>query len=358
MEAIHVELGANSYDVTIEKGLLGRVGPLVKKLTGNARVAIITDTIVDALYTEPLLQSLAAAGIEGKSIVFPAGEASKNLAVLGKVYDELTDLGLTRSDVIITLGGGVPGDLGGFAAATYLRGIPFIQIPTTLLAQVDSSVGGKVAIDLPGGKNLAGSFYQPKAVFIDPDLLRSLPARTVHEGLAEVIKYGCIRDEQLFELFERCSGDQDLSALWERIIRDCCTIKARIVERDEHDFGERMLLNFGHTIGHAAERYYGFGTYSHGEAVGAGMAMITAQSERLGMTEPGTAQRIEAVLKKFDLPVYVDAPPTALAANIGHDKKKRGSSVTLILLKKIGQAYGHAVSADNLLHYIPEGVRS
>ena len=355
METIHVELGKNSYDISIQKGILDLLGPAVKELTGAQKIGIITDDVVDTLYGQRLENALQAVGIEGHRIVFKAGEASKNMTVLAEVYDQLSTSGVTRSDAIITLGGGVPGDLGGFAAATFLRGVPFIQIPTTILAQVDSSVGGKVAVDLPSGKNLAGSFYQPKAVFIDPDLLQTLSPRIIHDGLAEVIKYGCIRDSHLFHLFEDLAGDEGLPEHWEEIIKICCTIKARIVEKDEFDTGERMLLNFGHTIGHAAEKYYGYGTYTHGEAVAAGMAVLTAQTEKMGLTRAGTAQRICQVLQKFDLPVTLDAPVESLLKYIGHDKKKRGKNVTLIILDDIGAGRLLPVAAADLPSYIVKG---
>ena len=265
MRTITVALGEKTYNIEIAAGLLDQIGAKARVLSQAVKAAIISDSNVDPLYGERLERSLAASGFEVTRIVFAAGEQSKNLTVLGQVYDELARAGLTRSDLILTLGGGVPGDLGGFAAATFLRGIDFIQVPTSLLAQIDSSVGGKVAIDLPSGKNLAGSFYQPKAVFIDPDLLKTLPLRFLHDGLAEAIKYGCIRDAGLFAQIAAVKSDQELLEQADIIIETCCNIKARIVEKDEFDTGERMLLNFGHTIGHAIEKCCGFTTYTHGE---------------------------------------------------------------------------------------------
>lgn len=356
MENIHVDLGAASYDIEIEKGLLDRLGTSVRQLTRAEKIAIITDDTVDPLYGERLENTLAHSGIEARRIAFPAGEGSKNLTVLSDVYAALSAFGITRSDALITLGGGVPGDLGGFAAATYLRGIDFIQIPTTILAQVDSSVGGKVAVDLPSGKNLAGNFYQPKAVFIDPDLLQTLTPRIIHDGMAEVIKYGCIRDEALFNVFEQAADDQALIPQWEHIIKQCCAIKARIVEADEHDTGERMLLNFGHTIGHAIEKYYGYGTYTHGEAVAVGMVMLTSKTESMGLTQNGTTERIRSVLEKFALPVSVNAPAAGLLENIGHDKKKRGKDITFIILEHIGAGILLPVAGEHISEYVPEGV--
>ena len=232
--------------------------------------------------------------------------------------------------------------------------MPFIQIPTTIIAQVDSSVGGKVGIDLPSGKNQAGSFYQPKGVLIDPELLRTLPLRFIHDGMGEVIKYGCIHDEELFALLEALD-DETISGHWEDIIGRCCEAKGRIVERDVLDLGERMLLNFGHTIGHAIERCYGYGYYTHGEGVAAGMAMLTGVTEHMGLTEAGTTERLCKVLRRYGLPTDVQASADDLLRYIGNDKKKRGNRMTLIILKAIGQSELLPVMADELPKYIRKG---
>ena len=263
MRIVHVDLGSKSYDIEIERGLL------------------ITDSHVGPLYASLLQESLEKEGVAVAVLTFPAGEESKNLQTLGSLYDGLAEAGLTRSDAVVALGGGVTGDMGGLAAATFLRGIAFVQIPTSLLATVDSSVGGKVAIDLSSGKNLVGAFYQPKVVFIDPELLKTLPVRYLHDGLAEVIKYGCIMDKELFMMLEKIQNDTELLARADEIIETCCNIKARIVEHDEFDTGERMLLNFGHTLGHAVEKTFHFDKYSHGEGVGIGMVLLTRRSEKL-----------------------------------------------------------------------------
>lgn len=355
MENIHVNLGKDSYSIYVQNGLLDILGPAVRRISNTDKIAVISDDTVDRLYGNRLQTTLNNSGITSKRIVFSAGEQSKNIETLAQIYAALSDFSITRSDAIITFGGGVPGDLGGFAAATYLRGIPFIQIPTTVLAQVDSSVGGKVAIDLPSGKNLAGCFYQPKAVFIDPELVRTLPERITHDGLAEVIKYGCICNEKLFTLFEQVSGDDEINLCWQEIIKTCCEIKARIVEHDEHDTGERMLLNFGHTIGHAVEKYYGYGTYTHGEAVAIGMMLLTAQTEALGLTERGTAERIRNVLQKFHLPVMMEASEKELLKYIGHDKKKRGDDITFIILERIGKGKRFPVLGPDISTYISKG---
>ena len=354
MRIVHVDLGSKSYDIEIERGLLFHVGGKIKTLLPKAeKIAIITDSHVGPLYALLLQASLEKEGVAVKVLTFPAGEESKNLQTLGYLYDGLAEAGLTRSDAVVALGGGVTGDMGGLAAATFLRGIAFVQIPTSLLATVDSSVGGKVAIDLPSGKNLVGAFYQPKAVFIDPDLLKTLPVRYLHDGLAEVIKYGCIMDKELFMRLEKIQNDAELLAHADEIIETCCNIKARIVEHDEFDTGERMLLNFGHTLGHAVEKTFRFDKYSHGEGVGIGMVLLTRQSEKLGLTESGTADRIAALLQKFQLPAAVDMQQEDFLQAIALDKKKRGSRLTLILLKKIGESFLQRVEFSELTQYLP-----
>ena len=335
-----------------QKELLDQIGAKARVLSQAVKAAIISDSNVDPLYGERLERSLAASGFEVTRIVFAAGEQSKNLTVLGQVYDELARAGLTRSDLILTLGGGVPGDLGGFAAATFLRGIDFIQVPTSLLAQIDSSVGGKVAIDLPSGKNLAGSFYQPKAVFIDPDLLKTLPLRFLHDGLAEAIKYGCIRDAGLFAQIAAVKSDQELLEQADSIIETCCNIKARIVEKDEFDTGERMLLNFGHTIGHAIEKCCGFTTYTHGEGVGIGMVQMTRQTEKLGLTAAGTAEELSRVLKKFALPVTAVFDAQEILQAMALDKKKSGKKINLVIIEKIGVGRLHKIDWQDIPAYI------
>ena len=354
MRTVHVDLGSKSYDIEIERGLLPRVGGKIKTLLPKAeKIAIITDSHVGPLYGSLLRESLEKEGFASTVLTFPAGEESKNLKTLGSLYDGLAEAGLTRSDAVLALGGGVTGDMGGLAAATFLRGVAFIQVPTSLLATVDSSVGGKVAIDLSGGKNLVGAFYQPKAVFIDPDLLKTLPVRYLHDGLAEVIKYGCIMDKELFMKLEKIQNDAELLAHSDEIIEICCRIKARIVEHDEFDTGERMLLNFGHTLGHAVEKTFHFDRYSHGECVGIGMVLLTRRSEKLGLTEFGTSDRIAALLQKFKLPVTVDMQQEDFLQAIALDKKKRGSRLTLILLKKTGESILQRVEFSELTQYLP-----
>lgn len=355
MAAVNVDLGKDSYTIEIERGLLDRVGGKIRALTKADKIAVITDDHVAPLYGERLSHTLEAEGFETRIIAIPAGEASKNLKVLSDVYDAMSEFGMSRSDAVVTLSGGVPGDLGGFAAATYMRGIPFFQIPTTILAQIDSSVGGKVAVDLPSGKNLAGAFYQPKGVFIDPDLLQTLPARYVHDGLAEAVKYGCIGDAELFEIFESLKTEKDLEDHMEEIILHSVLQKTRVVEEDEFDTGKRQILNFGHTIGHAIERYFHYSTFTHGEGVAIGMSLLTEQTEKLGLTEKGTADRLIRVLHKLSLPTSIGVPAEELIPLAMHDKKRRGKEITLVVLKKIGACELVTVPTDELSRYIVTG---
>lgn len=339
METIHVALGEHAYNIEIAAGLLDKIGPKVAALLPKARRAvIISDTNVAPLYAERLQKTMAAAGIPAELITFQAGEQSKNLTVFSQVLEKIAELGLTRSDVVLTLGGGVVGDLGGYAAASYMRGVAFIQIPTSLLAQIDSSVGGKVAVDLKAGKNLAGAFYQPKAVFIDTDLLKTLPVHFLHDGLAEAIKYGAILDAKLFERIAGFSGDDELLENIDSIVANCCSLKARIVEQDEFDTGLRGLLNFGHTMGHAIEQYYGFSTFTHGEGVGIGMYQLTQRTEEMGLTPKGSAARIKAALEKYSLPTEPGVDKALLLEGMSRDKKKNGNTLTIIVLEEIGRA--------------------
>lgn len=353
METIHVALGAHAYNIEIAAGLLPKIGAKVAALLPKARhAAIVTDTNVGPLYAAVLEQSLLAAGLAVTVVTIEAGEQSKNMTVLSSVLEHLAEAGLTRTDVLLTLGGGVVGDLGGFAAASYMRGIPFVQVPTSLLAQIDSSVGGKVAVDLDAGKNLAGAFYQPKAVFIDTDLLKTLSVRFLHDGLAEAIKYGCIKDGALFEKLAAYKDDKELLADIGSVVATCCAIKARIVEQDEFDTGLRMLLNFGHTLGHAVEQHFGYSQYTHGEGVAIGMYQLTQRTEAMGLTETGTAARIKSVLEKYTLPISAGVEKKLLLDTMGRDKKKNGNSITLIVLEGIGQGVLKKIDWQQVPEYL------
>lgn len=356
MDTIHVALGNESYDITVERGLFSRMGEMARRaLPGAEKIAVITDDVVDRLYGADFEKTLRGAGYDVRRIPVPHGERSKNLTVLGDVLEGMSTFGMTRSDAVVTLSGGVPGDLGGFAAAVYLRGVPYVQVPTTILSQIDSSVGGKVAVDLPSGKNLAGNFYQPKAVWIDPDLVRTLAPRYIHDGMAEAVKYGCIRSASLFSLCEGLAGDEDILRALPEIISACCRIKAELVETDVRDNGARMLLNFGHTIGHAIEREYHYETYTHGEAVAAGMVLLTKRTEAMGLTEAGTAARIEAVLRRLSLPVTVPAKAEAILAHMGRDKKKRGKEITFVVLRRIGESRLLPVEEKDMGRFVKTG---
>lgn len=338
MRTLKVELGERSYDIMIGSDILKESGKLISEATDARRAFIVTDENVEPLYADILTESLFDAGFEAELTVIPAGERSKSLEMLGFLYDSMLSGGITRTDIIIALGGGVVGDLTGLCAATLLRGVDFVQIPTTLLAQVDSSVGGKTAIDVPSGKNLVGAFYQPKAVIIDTETLETLSDKIFSDGMAEVIKYGLIRDAVLFERLEKCGGRAGVYSEIEDIVYRCCDIKRGVVENDEHDTGERMLLNFGHTFGHAIERKYNYEGYTHGEAVAAGMVMAARFGECEKITPSETAERIERILKRYKLPANIELDAESLSVAVKVDKKGEGGLVNLILLERIGNA--------------------
>ena len=339
MRQINVSLPERAYDIFIAPGLLHQSGGQLRKVLPNARrVMIVTDSNVGPLYAKTVEDSLTGAGYQVRTVTIPAGERSKNADTLHDLWNEAMDFGLTRTDAIAALGGGVVGDVAGFAAATTLRGIPYVQLPTTLLAQVDSSVGGKVAIDLDAGKNLAGAFWQPKVVLIDSDTLKTLPDRVFDDGMAEVIKYGCIRSEGFFHFLAACGDRKSIMEHIGHVLHTCCAIKTEIVEQDERDTGERMLLNFGHTLGHAYEAAYQYRTYTHGQAVGAGMVLAARLGEQLGHTAPGTAAQVEELVREFRLPTQIPCAREDYEKAIGLDKKGSGTRINLILLSRIGEA--------------------
>lgn len=353
MEKIHVDLGKHAYDIEIGAGLLPTVGAKVAALVPKAqRAVIVSDSNVAPLYGEILQRSLNEAGLPATIVTIEAGEQSKNMQVLSQVLEQIAESGLTRSDVLVTLGGGVVGDLGGFAAASFMRGIAFVQVPTSLLSQIDSSVGGKVAVDLKAGKNLAGAFYQPKGVFIDTNLLSTLPVRFLHDGLAEAIKYGCIQDANLFEKIAGYADDSELLGDIDSVVATCCAIKARIVEEDEFDTGLRGILNFGHTLGHAVEQHYAYGEYTHGEGVAIGMYQITKRTEEMGMTPAGTAEKIAEVLKKYNLPIEAGVEKSLLIDTMAKDKKKSGNTITLIVLDELGNGRLHKINWQEVPNYL------
>jgi len=336
---LHVELQENSYDIFIEKGILSLLGEKIKSIYNGGKIFVITDRNVNKHYGDKLKDSLEKAGFVTKFMVLEPGEETKSFNTLPRIYNELLDFKITRKDLILTFGGGVIGDLGGFAASSFLRGVPFIQVPTSILAQVDSSVGGKVAVDLERGKNLVGSFYQPKAVYIDSEVLNTLSDKFYRDGMAEVIKYGCIKDREFFYKLKSLKNRAQVMDNIEDIIYNCCLIKKTIVEIDEKDLGERMLLNFGHTLGHAVEKYYNFTGYSHGEAVAIGMYNITLKSENEGLTKKGVAEEIKDILINYGLPYEVEIGNNeSIVDTIAIDKKNMGKILKIILIKDIGKS--------------------
>ena len=307
MEKLKVNIPGREYEIYIDNGILNNTADYIRKIYSGEKIAVVTDSNVAPLYSEIVVSSLAQSGFETKLITVPAGEKSKSADCLMNLYNEMLDFKLTRTDLIIALGGGVIGDLTGYAAATLLRGIPYVQIPTTLLAQVDSSVGGKVAIDLPRGKNLVGAFKQPEMVIIDTDCLKTLTSRVLADGMAEVIKYGAIKDKKLFEMLESIKSTKELFA------------------------------NFGHTFGHAIEKKYNYETYTHGEGVAVGMVMSCEYGEKLGITHNGVTDRMISILKNYNLPVDVQISKDELAEAVAVDKKGEGSKINLILIEDIGK---------------------
>jgi 3-dehydroquinate synthase len=345
METVHLHLGERSYPIHIGAGLITRP-ELILPYLAQPRAAVVTNPTVGALYLEALLAPLRAAGVDAIPVTVPEGEAYKNWQTLNTIFDALLAHRCERKTTVIALGGGVIGDLAGFAAACYLRGVPFVQIPTTLLAQVDSSVGGKTGINHPLGKNMIGAFYQPRLVLADIATLASLPDRELAAGLAEVIKYGLILDAAFFDWLEQNVGRlvaREVDALT-YAVRRSCELKAEVVRQDERESGARALLNLGHTFGHAIEAGLSFGTWLHGEAVAAGTVQAARLSQRIGMLSEADVARLAALLARAGLPtVAPDLGVERYLELMGLDKKVEGGKLRLILLRRIGQAY---VSAD------------
>ena len=338
------------YEIKIGRGSLDQAGVLCRQAIPNARkLTIVTDSRVLPLYLARTADSLEQIGFQIQCLTVPAGEGSKSAEQLVILWEKMMAFGMTRTDAVVALGGGVVGDLAGFAAATLLRGVDYVQIPTTLLSQVDSSVGGKVAIDLRAGKNLAGAFWQPSLVIIDPGCLDTLPDRTFSDGMAEVIKYGCILDRKLFELLNRCGSRVRVMERIVDVVYTCCDLKRRVVVEDERDTGLRQLLNFGHTVGHAFELAGHYETWTHGQGVAAGMNWAAQLGVELGVTPPETVECIQELLKKFDLPLDIPCPWETMTEAVGLDKKNAGDHISLIVLEKLGQAVHRKMARDELL---------
>ena len=341
MRTLSVRLAERSYPIHIGAGLCTQARLIPEKLL-QGKAVVITNETVAPLYLEAVLGGLRAGGAECIPIVLPDGEAYKSWETLNKIFDALLSHRCERKTPLIALGGGVIGDLTGFAAASYQRGVPFIQIPTTLLAQVDSAVGGKTAINHPLGKNMVGAFYQPQVVIADMDTLRTLPPRELAAGLAEVIKYGFIRDLEFLDWLEK--NIDRLNALEPEAlafaVERSCQNKAEVVANDERETGERALLNFGHTFGHAIEAGMGYGSWLHGEAVAAGMVMAARFSEKLGLIGKADVQRVVDILARANLPIVApDLGADRYLDLMGHDKKVEGGIIKFILLRKPGDAF-------------------
>jgi 3-dehydroquinate synthase len=363
-ERLSVALGERSYDILIGPRLIARAGSVMRPLLRRAQAVIVSDENVARHWLPALRDSLGAAGIEHHAVLLPSGEASKDITQFGRLVDELLALGIERRTMLVALGGGVVGDLAGFAAATLLRGIDFVQIPTTLLAQVDSSVGGKTGINTRHGKNLVGAFYQPRLVVIDTGTLASLPRRELLAGYAEIVKYGLLGDAEFFVWLEAEGArvcDLDPAAL-RRAVLTSCAMKARIVAADEHETGERALLNLGHTFGHALETETGFGArLLHGEAVALGMVLAFDFAAQLGLAPYAEADRVRRHLAQIGLPTTLAAiglrgvPPERLIDHMGKDKKVRDGRITLILARHIGGAFVmHDAPVDRLREFLAE----
>ena len=348
---VSVPIPGHSYEIVIERGGLNQVGTWLHSLWGEKKVAIISDNRVAKLYASIVEKSLQEAGFQVVSFEFLQGEASKNLTTVSKVYEFLATQGMTRSDGI---GGGVVGDLAGFAASTYMRGISFVQIPTSLTAQVDSSIGGKTGVNTAFAKNMVGTFAQPDGVFIDPEVLSTLGHRELIEGMGEVIKYGLIQDLELWEELEAMDGSvESILEHAESIISHSCQVKRDHVVADELDNGIRLYLNFGHTIGHAIEATAGYGQVMHGEAVSMGMVQLSRIAEEKGLMPKGITQKIEGMCRKFGLPAgYANWDKEALYQALNHDKKARGTSFNLVIVTELGQAAVHQIPLQEMKDFL------
>ncbi|MDO4562442.1 MAG: 3-dehydroquinate synthase [Clostridia bacterium] len=336
MRIINVNLKKNPYNIYVKEGLIKESVPILEPVVRSRRVAVVTDTNVAPLYLESVKNAVSDSGGNVFEIVLPSGEENKTLATVEKICTDAMLRSFTRNDVFIALGGGVIGDMTALAASLTARGAELIAVPTTLLAQVDSSIGGKTGVNLACGKNLIGTFYQPRAVIADTSMLSTLPLREWRCGMAEIIKYAAIKDETL-------TDEKDT----EKMIARCAQIKSAIVAEDEFDRGERMLLNFGHTIGHAVENALGYGVLSHGEAVAIGMYAMCLYGEREKLTEIGTARKLRELCENEGLCCEADNLKDMLAA-VGHDKKRDGDKLSLVLLRRFGKGFVKQINMSEL----------
>ena len=350
--SVPVDLAERSYSVDLGQDWLETIGRRAAERLDAERVALVTVPTVARRYAPILTRGLEAKGVKVKRIVVPDGDASKNLTQLGELWDGFLDHGLDRNSAVVTLGGGVAGDLGGFAAATFLRGIPFVQVPTTVLAMVDASIGGKTGINLKQGKNLAGAFHQPRGVYIDIATLRSLPRRERAAGAAELIKAAVIWDADFFDWLEpriEAFLELDAKVVFPALER-ACAIKAEVVARDEREGGLRRLLNFGHTLAHAIEKHARYRGILHGEAVAIGMAFAAERSEAMGFAPAGTAERLISLLERAGLPTRApNRPRSAYLSAIAVDKKKQGGNIHFVVLDRIGSGSTAALPPRDIL---------
>ena len=361
MHQVDVHVSGREYAIQIADGLLGELPEILSQTMKAKKIAVLTETNVHALYGERFVAALRAAGLNAFAVVFPEGESHKTLQTLSELYAELAAHAFTRSDVVLALGGGVTGDMAGLAAATFLRGTGFIQVPTSLLAMVDSSIGGKVAVDLPQGKNLVGAFYQPQAVYTDPSLLKTLSNRQFANGMAELVKHGFLFNADLATRIGRdakAGGRDALVPGMAGYIAESCACKARVVEVDEHDNGPRQLLNFGHTLGHALEKVTGFATMAHGEAIAIGMSVFSAMAETRGWSEPGTTREVMEILADLELPVRMpEVDPEAVWETIELDKKARSGQITIVILTRPGEGALRTMPLPELKEALYEHLR-
>ncbi len=355
MIQLDINLPGRSYPILIGENILQEQSRVLASYCPGGMAAVVSDEKVWSLHGPYLEEILKGLGLAYTAVIIPQGETSKSLAMLEKLYKEFFRCGLKRLHAVLAFGGGVTGDLAGFAASTYMRGLPFIQIPTTLLSQVDSSVGGKVAVNLEEGKNLVGSFYQPDLVLADTGLLASLPQREWLSGLAEVVKYAAIGEESLIPLLK---SPETIRQNLEQIVYLCCKRKAYYVEKDERDTGDRMFLNFGHTFGHAIEKYHDYQKYNHGEAVAIGMALAARTGELLGLSRDGVAAALAGIMDQAGLSYVLDDDLQEIIPLMTGDKKNQSSEITLVLLQRLGCPFLHAISQQELLHLLKEAVSS
>ena len=343
-----INLATANYPIIIESALRYQIKTRLLEMGCN-KIAIVTDATVWELYGETMCNELC--GFDYDITILPPGENSKSHENLMMLYRKWLDFELTRKDMVIAFGGGVIGDLTGYAAANYMRGIPFIQIPTTLLSQVDSSIGGKVAVNLPEGKNLIGTFYHPDEVWIDPEFLQTLPERVFKDGMAEVVKAGCIMDRALYQLLIESEYPLSSTLLYE-IIERALTVKKHLVENDEKEMGVRKILNFGHTIGHALECYGAYTKWTHGEAVAMGMVWITKSAEGNGLVQEGTTANLEGLLHKIGLPTESGVALDELMQWLARDKKKTSRGIELSIMHQPGESFLHEVPKEDLYRFL------